>query len=299
MRRLLIIGCGDVARRALPALQSRYSHVYALARSEASASRLRALGVVPIEGDLDHLRTLRGLAGVAHDVLHSAPPPGEGRVDGRTRNLIAGLARTDHLPQRLVYLSTTGVYGDCAGERVPETRPIRPANGRALRRADAEARLRAWGQRSRVAVAVLRVPGIYAADRLPLARLRQGTPAICAEQDSFSNHVHADDLARIVVRALTSARPGRIYNTSDDSALRMGDWFDLVADRFGLPRPRRIPRSQAEAEVSPALLSFMRESRQLVNERLKRELRIRLRYPTVHSGVADAARAAAVAAPVA
>jgi nucleoside-diphosphate-sugar epimerase len=292
MKRLLIIGCGDVARRALPALQSRYAKVFALARSDSSARMLRSIGVTPIAGDLDQPRSLRLLAGIPHDVLHSAPPPGEGPTDTRTLHLIAALARAENLPQRLVYLSTSGVYGDCNGEIVPETRPLRPTNARALRRADAESRLRNWGRRSRVTVSILRVPGIYAADRLPLARLRQGTPAICAEEDAYSNHIHADDLAAIVVRALVAARPCRVYNTSDDSAMRMGDYFDLVADQFGLPRPRRISRARAELEIAPPLLSFMRESRRLANERLKRELRIGLRYPAVADGV-RAARAGA------
>ena len=295
MKRLLIIGCGDVARRTLPALKSRYSKIFALARSESSAQVLRSMGVVPIRGDLDRPWSLRALAGLPDDVLHSAPPPGEGRIDTRTRHLVAALACAQNLPQRLVYLSTTGVYGDCGGEAVPETRPIGPSSLRAVRRADAEARLRSWGRRSRVTVSVLRVPGIYAADRLPLARLRQGTPAIRAEEDSFSNHIHADDLAQIVIRALVAGRPCRVYNTGDDSAMRMGDYFDLVADHFGLARPRRISRTQAAAEIPAPLLSFMRESRQLTNERLKRELRIGLRYPTVHSGVAEAARAAGIA----
>ncbi len=253
---------------------------------------LRSLGVVPINGDLDRPGSLRALSGLPDDVLHSAPPPSEGHIDTRTMHLIAALARAENLPQRLVYLSTTGVYGDCRGERVPETRPLKPSNARAVRRADAEARLRDWSRRSRVVVSVLRVPGIYAADRLPLARLRQGTPAICAEQDSFSNHVHADDLASIAVRALVASSPCRVYNTGDDSVMRMGDYFDLVADHFHLPRPRRISRSQAETEIAAPLLSFMRESRQLINERMKRELGVRLRYPTVQSGVAEAARAA-------
>jgi nucleoside-diphosphate-sugar epimerase len=292
MDRLLIIGCGDVARRALPGLRARYTMIFALARDTSSARRLRSLGVIPIPGDLDHPRSLRRLAGVADVVLHSAPPPGTGRIDTRTRHLIAALARSTHLPQRLLYLSTSGVYGDCGGDRAPETRPTRPASARALRRADAESRLRAWARRSPVAVSILRVPGIYAADRLPVERLRQGTPVICAEQDAFSNHVHADDLAQIVVRALAAARPCRVYNASDDSAMRMGEYFDLVADRFDLPRPRRISREQAQLEVAPALLSFMNESRRLTNERLKRELRVRLRYPVVADGVAAAAHGA-------
>jgi nucleoside-diphosphate-sugar epimerase len=289
MKRLLIIGCGDVARRALPQLRAFYPRVFALARSDESAEGLRAAGVVPIPGDLDRPETLRALAGVADVVLHSAPPPSDGLRDTRTAHLIAALARGGNLPQRLVYLSTTGVYGDCSGELVEETRPLRPQNARARRRADAERQLREWGRRSHVAVAVLRVPGIYAADRLPLARLRAGTPALSSDEDAYTNHIHADDLARIVVRALQFARPGRVYNVNDDSRVKMGDYFDLVADSFGLPRPRRIARAQAEDEIAPALLSFMRESRQLTNRRMKGELRVALRYPTVAEGVGAAA----------
>lgn len=278
-------------------LRSRYGRVFALARSESSATLLRSLGVTPIPGDLDQRRSLGLLAGLPDDVLHSAPPPAQGRADTRTLNLIAALACAENLPRRLVYLSTSGVYGDCGGERVPETRPLRACNARAVRRADAESRLRAWGRRSQVAVSILRVPGIYAADRLPLSRLRQGTATICAEQDVYTNHIHADDLAAIVARALVAAWPGRVYNTSDDSAMRMGDYFDLVADRFGLARPPRISRAQAEVELPAPLLSFMRESRRLANERLKRELRVHLRYPTVVAGVEAAATAAGRIAP--
>jgi len=291
MKRLLIIGCGDIARRALPGLIARYPKVLALVRTESSADYLRTLGVVPIAGDLDRPHSLHVLSGVADIVLHCAPPPGTGSRDTRTAHLIASLARARNLPRRLVYLSTSGVYGDCRGERVSETRPLRPVNPRAVRRVDAESQLRTWGRRSRVAVSILRVPGIYAADRLPLARLRAGTPAIRAQEDSHTNHIHADDLALIVIRALQFGRPGRAYNVNDDSRLKMGDYFDLVADRFGLTRPRRIARRQAEQELPATLLSFMRESRQLENRRMKDELRVALRYPTVADGVAAAVRA--------
>lgn len=288
MKRLLIIGCGDIARRALPGLIAFYPKVLALVRSESSADHLRTLGVTPIAGDLDRPQSLRVLTGLADVVLHCAPPPGTGIRDTRTAHLIATLSRARNLPRRLVYLSTSGVYGDCQGERVSETRPLRPVNGRAVRRVDAESQLRSWGRRNRVAVSILRVPGIYAADRLPLARLRAGTPAISVTEDSYTNHIHADDLAVIVIRALQFGRAGRAYNANDDSRLKMGDYFDLVADRFGLPRPRRIERRQAEQELPAPLLSFMRESRQLVNRRMKEELRIALRYPTVADGVAGA-----------
>ena len=287
MRRLLIIGCGDVALRMLPRVQGRY-RIYALVRSAARLALLRHCGITPIRGDLDRPETLDAIAGLAHDVVHLAPPPAHGDQDTRTAHLIAALAKGRSLPQRVVYISTSGVYGDCAGELVAETHPLRPQTERARRRADAERRLRLWGARSGVHVCVLRVPGIYAADRLPLARLRGGTPALRPEDDTYINHVHADDLARIVVAALHRSQPNRSYNATDDAPQRMGDYFDLVADRFGLARPPRISRAEATEQLPDSLLSFMGESRRLVNRRIKDELRMRLLYPSVQDGLRDA-----------
>ena len=287
MRRLLIIGCGDVALRMTPLLRRRY-RIFALAREPQRFAELRALGITPVRGDLDAPQTLHALAGLAHDVVHFAPPPGHGAHDTRTAHLVAALAKGESLPQQLVYISTSGVYGDCNGELVSETHPARPQTDRARRRADAEKRLREWGRRSGVSVSILRVPGIYAADRLPLARLEKGTPALIPEDDSYVNHVHADDLARMVVAALHHAHPGRMYNAVDDAPQKMGDYFDLVADRFGLPRPPRVARAEAARVIPETLLSFMNESRRLTNRRIKQELRLRLRYPTVHDGIAAA-----------
>ena len=191
------------------------------------------------------------------------------------------------LPRRFVYISTSGVYGDCAGARVDETRPPRPQTDRGARRLDAERALSEWGARNRVEIVILRVPGIYATDRLPTDRLARGTPVLRAEDDVYTNHIHADDLAAIVVAALESPRASGVYNASDDSAIKMGDWLDLVADRAGLARPRRVSRVEAPRLVPADLLSFMSESRRLSNERIKADLGVRLRYPTVLEGLAS------------
>ena len=186
----------------------------------------------------------------------------------------------------MVYVSTTGVYGDCAGALIDETRPVAPHNARARRRVDAEGVLRQWARRTGSTVAILRVPGIYARDRLPLKRIEQGTPALLASDDVFTNHIHADDLAHAIACALYKGLPGRTYNAVDDTQMKMADYFDTVADAFGLPRPPRVARAQLAAAVSPMLLSFMSESRRLRNTRLKRELGLRLRYPDVGAAVA-------------
>jgi nucleoside-diphosphate-sugar epimerase len=287
MRRLLIIGCGDVAMRMLPLVRDRY-RIYALSHSSDRFARMRESGVVPILGDLDRAATLAPLAGLATDVVHTAPPQPRGKRDLRTARLIAALAKGESLPQQLVYISTSGVYGDCAGEYVDETRPVRPHTERALRRVDAERQLRQWGARAGVRVSILRAPGIYAADRLPVERLAKGTPALRETDDAYVNHVHADDLARMIVAALHRATPNRSYNAVDSAPQKMGEYFDLVADTFGLPRPPRVARADAAASIPGPLLTFMNESRRLSNERIKTELRFRLHYPTVQDGIAAA-----------
>ena len=282
--RLLILGCGDVGMRLLPLLRGRF-RVFAVTSQPARCAQLRAAGAVPIVANLDEPASLRRLAGLAATVVHLVPPLSSGLLDRRTRNLAAILPEHG----RLVYVSTSGVYGDCGGAVVAETRPVAPANARAKRRVDAEQVLRGWGARRGASVAILRVPGIYAEDRLPLKRLREGTPALAAGDDVYTNHIHADDLARIIERAIWRGRPGRVYHASDDSELKMAEYFDAVADAFGLPRPPRLPREQLRQAVTPMLLSFMSESRRLDNTRLRRELGVRLRYRRV----ADALQAMA------
>ena len=287
MQTLLIVGSGDVARRTLPHLLGRYQ-LFALLRDASQAPFWRGKGVRPLIADLDRPSTLQRLAGLADIVLHFAPPPERGSEDPRMRRLLASLSRGKSLPQRLVYISTSGVYGDCSGELVAETRPVQPATARARRRVDAERRLRRFGCNSGVCVSILRAPGIYASDRLPLERLQKGTPVLRAEDDVFTNHIHADDLAMLTGAALRRGRPNRIYNACDDSHMKMGEYFDRVADRFALARPPRISRREAEKTISPVQLSFMSESRRLDNRRLHGELRARLRYPRIVDGI-DAA----------
>ena len=277
----MIVGCGDVVRRALPVLTRRWK-VIALVRSIDPA--LREQGVQQIRGDLDQLASLRRLAGIADAVLHSAPPPSEGTGDPRTKHLLATLARARSLPRRLVYISTSGVYGPCAGAVVRESRPCAAGTARARRRVAAESLLRSTNLR----VSILRAPGIYAADRLPLERVRRGDPVLTTAEDVFTNHIHAEDLATACVVALERGAANRAYNICDDSAERMGDWFDKLADAFRLPRPPRLARAEIQTRLSPLLLSFMSESRRLDNTRMKRELKLRLRYPTVDDGIADA-----------
>jgi nucleoside-diphosphate-sugar epimerase len=237
---LLIVGCGDVGLRVVRLLVPRW-RVLALTSRPERVPALRAAGAVPLVGNLDDPPTLARLAGLADRVLHLAPPPGQGEDDPRTAALLRALAGR-RAPRVLVYMSTTGVYGDAQGERFDETRPVRPASARARRRVAAEQRVRWFGRAFGTRVSILRVPGIYAPDRPgghPRERLLRGTPVLRAEDDVYTNHIHADDLARACVAALLRGRALRVVHACDDTELRMGDYFDLAADLCGLPRPPR------------------------------------------------------------
>ena len=295
--RILIVGCGDVGLRAAQRLLPR-CRVLALTSSPERVATLRAAGITPLRGNLDDARSLARLAALAPRVLHLAPPPGQGVADPRTARLLQALARRGvggaGSLRTLVYGSTSGVYGDAQGAWVDETRAVAPATDRGRRRVDAERRVRAFGQRLALrhggAATVLRIPGIYALDREggdPRERVRKGSPVLNAADDVFTNHIHADDLARACVLALWRARPGRALNVCDDTELCMGEHFDLVADRFGLPRPPRLSRAEAAQVLSPMQMSFMGESRRLHNRRMKAELGLVLRYPTVAEGLAQ------------
>jgi nucleoside-diphosphate-sugar epimerase len=284
VQKLLIVGCGDVARRALPRLIGHY-RVFALLRDPAQCAAWRNAGAIPVLADLDHAGSLTRIAGLSDIVMHFAPPPDRGLIDARTRRLLAALAKGKSLPQRLVYISTSGVYGDCSGAHIDETRAPNPTTARAARRVDAEHQLRVFGRRHGVIINILRAPGIYAADRLPIERLKKGTQALRDDDDVFTNHIHADDLAMLACAALRYGRANRTYNATDDSEMKMGEYFDLVAERFGLPKAPRLSRSEAVTQMSPLQLSFMSESRRLANHRIKKELHAKLRYPRVEDGV--------------
>ena len=290
-QRVLIVGCGDVGLRVARQLPSRLKLI-ALTSSAERLPALRAQGITPLLGNLDDSASLRRLAGLATRIVHLAPPPSDNpdwRSDPRTLALLRAL-RLRNSPRALVYGSTSGVYGDCQGAWVSETQRVNPHTPRSQRRVHAEGQLRLFGRSTGTQVHILRIPGIYAPDRAggtPRGRLLRGTPVLRREDDVYTNHIHADDLARACLAALWRGKPQRITHASDDSQLLMGDYFDLAADLYQLPRPTRLPRSTAQQQLPLMLLSFMDESRRLDNSRLKKELKLVLRYPTVAQGLAQ------------
>jgi nucleoside-diphosphate-sugar epimerase len=243
--------------------------------------------VLPLLGNLDRKRTLSRLAGLSTRVVYLAPPPSQGWGDPRVLALLRAL-RKRAVPMQFVYGSTSGVYGDCGGAWIDEVRAVNAGTPRAMRRVDAERQVRFFGRSAAVSVQILRIPGIYAPDReggTPRERLHKGTPVLRADDDVYTNHIHSDDLARACIAALWKGKPQRIYNVSDDSDLKMGDYYDLAADLYQLPRPPRVARDSAQKQLPVMLLSFMSESRRLINQRMKQELGMRLRYPSVLDGL--------------
>lgn len=285
MEAVFIVGCGDVGRRVAALCRSAGATVVALSRSAQSAARLKALGIETRPGDLDDPASLQGLPLAGTRVFYFAPPPDRGETDPRMR-AFPDVLTPSALPSRVVYISTTGVYGDCNGAWVTEDRPVNPQTARARRRFAAETALRAFSAASGVPVVVLRVSGIYGPGRLPVERLRQGVPLVREDQAPYSNRIHADDLARVCVAAAERGRPGAVYNVSDGHPTTMTDYFNRVADALRLPRPPTIDLEAARTRLSPSMLSFLGESRRIDNRKLREELGIELLYPDLDSGLA-------------
>lgn len=259
--------------------------VMGLARSESSAQRLANFNIAHCRGDLDAPDTLSGLPGLTGIVYYFAPPPSTGNDDPRLQAFLAALPQ-DSPPTRIVYISTSGVYGDSHGAWIDEDWPLQPTSDRGKRRLAAENRLRQWGEQHAVPIVILRAPGIYGPDRLPLERIRQGIPVLNEQDAPWSNRIHADDLAAACLAAARRGKPGHAYNVSDGNPTTMTDYFWHIADNFGLPRPPAISMIEAQTVLSPNMLSFLTESRRLSNRRLIEELGVTLAYPDLASGLA-------------
>lgn len=284
MDKALIIGCGDIGRRVAALCMKQGQSVHALVRSTASAATLSAQGIKPDIGDLDDATTLPSLSSGQAMLYYFAPPPAQGVDDPRMAGLLNHLSGASP-PRKIVYISTSGVYGDCKGAWVSEDTPPHPGTDRARRRLAAEQLLHDYEQTTGVPVVILRVGGIYGPGRLPIERLRQGTPVLREQDCGYTNRIHADDLAVICIAA--AERGHGVYNVCDGHPSTMTDYFNQVADRYGLPRPPQIGMSDAKTRLSAEMLSYLEESRRMDNRKLTEELRVVLRYPALKEGLAQ------------
>lgn len=279
---MLIVGCGYVGRRVAALHLARGEPVTGVVRSAASAQALSGAGIEPVCADLDADRLDLPTQGAG--VYYFAPPPDTGATDPRLGRFLASLPATGQ-PRRIVYIGTTGVYGDCGGAWVDESRPPKPSVDRARRRWDAECQLRSWAEATGGELVVLRVAGIYGPERLPLERLRRGLPMVPEDEAPWTNRIQVDDLATVCVAAMDRAPSGAVYNVSDGNPGNMADYFNRVADLAGLPRPPVVRLAEAEGRLSEGLLSYLRESRRLENRKMLAELNVTLRYPTLADGL--------------
>ncbi len=284
MKRVFIIGCGDIGRRVARLAMAGGVEVTALVRSEESAARLKDLGIGTVEGNLDDAASLAGLPTRDAVVFYFAPPPGGGITEPRVRAFCAAIRPGDE-PAKVIYLSTSGVYGDCGDAEVTEETPVNPQTARAKRRYDAETAVRAWGEERGVPTIVLRVTGIYGPGRLPLQQLASGQPVLREEEASFTNRIHSEDLARICIAAAERGENGDIFNVSDGNPGTMTEYFTACADALGYPRPRQVTMEEAKKVMTPLMLSYVTESRRMGNEKMLRKLGIKLLYPTLQEGL--------------
>ena len=280
-----VAGCGDIGQRVALLWQAQSAQVLGLVHSDASVERLQQAGINAVSCDLDmHDLALPPLAENTV-IYYFIPPPSSGVSDSRCSHFLNALSQQEQKPQRIIAISTTGVYGDCEGNLIDEEQTPRPKADRALRRFDMEQQLKAWCERNHVALIILRVGGIYGPARLPLERIKQGVPVLKEELAPKTNRIHEDDLARICVAAVGSEHAYRIYNISDGSNSNMTEYFFTLADHYGLPRPPAVDWQQAEQKISAGMLSYLRESRRIDNTRMLKELNIKLLYPDLQTAL--------------
>ena len=284
VKAVFIVGCGYVGRRVATLETARGAEVSALVRSDESASRLHNAGIQTFKGDLDNPKSPGNLPLAGKLLYYFAPPPSEGKTDPRIVSFLSTMTASN-LPDRIVLISTTAVYGDCHGEWITEERPTRPQTDRAFRRLSAEGMLTEWGKQRGVDIVILRVAGIYGPGRLPARYLQEGRPVLRMEEAPFSNRIHADDLSHICIAAADKGISGAIYNVSDGHPTSMTNYFCQVAHLLRLPRPTEISFEEAKRTLSAGMLSYLMESRRLSNRKLCKELDIELVYPDISTGL--------------
>lgn len=285
MQKIFFAGFGDIARRISEQPEVTNAQMALITRSEEKFSQLAAQGFETILGSFDDPENLDPLPLAGRTVFYTAPPPGGGFSDPRV-GVFCGQICEDNRPEKLIYISTSGVYGDCGGALVDEKTPINPQTARAKRRAHAEAQFRQTAEQYAVPLVILRVTGIYGPTRLPLQRLQQNHPVLTPEESNITNRIHAEDLARICVAAALKGEAGDIYNVSDGEHGTMTDYFNVVADYFGLQRPAQISRAEATKVMNPLMLSYIDESRRMDNRLMLNKLEVKLLYPNLAAGLA-------------
>ena len=278
---VLVVGVGYVGRRYLDRQQP--GSAIGLSRSPIASDQATYL----LDLDVDSELPLPLPA--SYDILYTAPPSQQHDADTRLERLLGML---NPAPSRFVYISTSGVYGDCGGALVDESRPVNPQSGRARLRVAAEQALESWCGLRDVDLVILRVPGIYGPGRLGVERVRAGAANIRESEANPGNRIHVDDLVRCCAAAMAPTVPAGIYNVGDGDP-RSATWFaGEVARQCGLDAPPTISRDDAEHEFSAMRLSFLGESRRIDTTKMREVLGVIPRYADAADGIAASLREA-------
>jgi nucleoside-diphosphate-sugar epimerase len=279
----LVVGCGYVGRRLVARLRPHFD-ITAIVRTPASLASLEQDSVSAMLLDLDRVRTAVRLPERLDQevIFYLVPPPGTGESDRRLDRFLQLPAVP---PRTFVYLSTTGVYGDANGELVDESTPVQPQSDRARRRVSAEEMTRVWCNERHVRRVVLRVPGIYGPDRLPVERLLRREPMVSRLDAGISNRIHDDDLVEACIRSVANPEARGIYNVTDGNSCSSTEFAEKVAEIAGLPAPPEVSMEEAQLTFSPERLSFINESRRVSNERMLKHLGVRLKFADIDAGI--------------
>jgi len=282
MKSVFIVGCGDIGERIAGLCREKNMSTAGLVRSVESIKRLQQVDIEPVQADLA-TDDLGALPTTAATIFYLAPPPGEGESDPLIRRFLAAIS-THTLPEKLVLLSTTAVYGDCQGKWINETHPVNPQTARGRRRLNAEQAVQEWSVSTGVPIVILRVAGIYGPDRLPIERIKQGLPILHEAESPYTNRIHQDDLAQVCIAA-ERGKSGEVYNVSDGQPGTMSRYFKDIAQAHNLPMPPEISREEAQQVMSAGMLSYLEESRRLDNRKMLEELGVVLQYVNLDMGL--------------
>jgi nucleoside-diphosphate-sugar epimerase len=282
MQHTIIAGCGYIGQRLAQSLNEKQNTVFGLAKSNETLTNIKSLGTQPVKIDLDSEYTLNQSVFHHYCLYYFAPPPATGETDNRINAFLNKLPST---PEKIVLISTTGVYGDNQGNWVSEESQTNPTVPRAMRRCNAEKVLTSWCQSNNVDYIILRVSGIYSSDRLPIERIQQKKPVICEQESPFSNRIHAEDLVNICRIAMQSNIKNEIFNCSDGNPTTMFDYFNQVAEKHNLPKPPVINLQEGQAQLSAGMMSYMNESRKVNSNKLRDVLGYEIKFKTLKEGL--------------
>jgi len=282
----LTIGCGDIGIQVAKKCRMHNWQVTALSRSDRYASEFLSHSMTHLKGDLDLANFELPQDISEYGIFYFAPPPNQGNTDPRIVKLLT-LLPDKTSPKRIVYMSTTGVYGDCNGQWITEMTPTNPTVDRSKRRLDAERRVTEFCEQSKIGLVILRVAGIYGPGRLPVERIKSGTPVLSQQEALPSNRIHAEDLAEICLKAMTAEHlnPVEIFNVADGNPSTMSDYFFKVAELLKLPKPPEVDWQEAQKIFTPAMLSYLCEARKIDNTKLIKKLQVKLQYPDLVAGL--------------